>query len=44
MCIEVIKFVWYNIGMKDYIKKRKVSGDKCDEFRYMIFGGIFFFL
>lgn len=37
--LKPIKFVWHNIGMKDHIKKRKASGDKCDESRYMILGG-----
>lgn len=38
-CIEAIKFVWHNIGLKDHTKKRKASRDKCDESRYMILGG-----
>lgn len=38
-CIEAIKFVWHNIGLKDHTKNRKASGDKCDESRYMKLGG-----
>lgn len=35
-CIKVREFAWHTTHLKDHIEKRKASGDKCDESRYMI--------